>query len=278
MPTRVLLGGAVCLAVLVTMSSGTAAPGKPFKVTSTLDGKTVLPHHVHWYADAPGTLVKRVAFLIDGKVRWTQEKAPFIYGDNDDSFGKIDRGYLVTSWLTPGRHRFTTRVLAADGRLVDDTVVARVLPAVAPPAALAGTWRRAVDPAGAPKPGTPGAPEDTPTPEGTYTLVFDRRWVQTRNPGTFTHASVDRNTGLGYVQDTDYVPGAHTFRVWGAVSWRPWNDYLAEEGTWCRQWGGPQADYTWSVSGDTLTLAPAGGSEPCRVRQFIWAGEWTRVR
>jgi hypothetical protein len=278
MPTRVLLVGAACAAALVVLSAGTAASGKPFTVTSTLDGKTVLPHHIHWYADAPGTTVRLMEFLIDGKVRWTQKKAPFLYGDNDDSFGKIDRGYLVTSWLAPGPHRFTTRATATDGRVASDTVTARVLPAVPVPPALAGAWRRTVDPAGAPRPGTPGAPADTPTPKGTYTIVFDKRWIQTRNPGRFSRASVDENTGLGYIQDTDYVPGARTFRVWGAASWRPWSDYLAEEGTWCLQWGGPQADYSWSVSGDTLTLAPLRGSEPCRVRQFIWAGEWTRVR
>lgn len=42
-------------------------------------------------------------------------------------------------------------------------------------------------------------------------------------------------------------------------------------------WGGPRADYRWSVSGNTLTLATVGGAELCRVRQFIWAGDWTRV-
>jgi len=262
---------------LVLVVGAAAAPRGSFRVISTLDGKSVLPRHIHWYANAQGTTVVRVDFLIDGRLRWTQHKPPYIFGDQSDDLGKLDRGYLVTSWLTPGLHRFTVKATATDSRTASDTVVAHVSRAVEPPAALAGTWRRVVDPAGAPKPGSLGAPADTPTPAGTYTLVFDKRWLQTRNPGKFTHASVDTNTGLGYIQDTDYLPGPRTFQVWGAVSWRPFSDYLAEEGTWCLQWGGPQASYYWSVSGGTLTLKPVGGSEPCRVREFIWTGEWIRV-
>jgi hypothetical protein len=262
---------------LAAAASSAAAPRAQLGVTSTLDGMTVLPRHVHWYAHPTGGAVAEVDFLIDGKLRWVQHGAPYIFGDQADGFGTVDRGYLVTTWLTPGMHTFTVRATTKDGRVAKDDVHARVLPAPEVPAALAGKWRRVLDPSGAPKPGSPGAPADTPTPAGAYTLVFDPRWVQTRDPGAFTHASVDKNTGLGYVQDTDYVAGPKTLRVWGAVSWRPWNDYLAEEGTWCVPWGGPQGEYRWSVTGDTLTLAPVAGAEPCRVRAFVWSGTWKRV-
>jgi hypothetical protein len=40
---------------------------------------------------------------------------------------------------------------------------------------------------------------------------------------------------------------------------------------------GPPATYTWSVNGDTLTLAPVGGRDACAIRGFVWAGQWTRV-
>ena len=282
MNKRVLIGVvAVTLAAIGTgfgqlPKAVTTATNKPFKVSSTLAGKTVLPHHIHWYASAPGTKIRVIEFLIDGKVRWSQKKAPYIYGDQEDNFSTIDRGYLVTSFLSPWLHHFTVRATATNGQTAETTVVARVLSAPAPPAALKGTWVRRIDPAGAPNPGSPGAPADTPTPAGTYKLVLDSRWIQTRNPGAFTHASVDKNTGLGYIQDTDWVPGPTTFHVWGAVSWRPFNDYLAEEGTWCQPWGGPQASYHWSVKGDTLTLTPVG-RDTCRVREFIWAGEWTKA-
>jgi hypothetical protein len=274
-----LLPAAVLLYALTAAGSGAARDlsHESFKVTSTLQGKTVLPHRIHWYATTPGTKLKRMEFLIDGKLRWLEKVSPYIYGDQSNDAGTVDRGYLVTSWLTPGTHTFSARATAKDGRTATNTVTARVTPTPNPPAALAGTWKRTIDPAGAPKPGTPGAPKDTPTPAGQYTITFDKRWIQIRNPGTFTHASVDNNTGLGYIQDTDYTPGPTSFRVWGAVSWRPFSDYLAEEGTWCLPWGGPEADYRWSVTGDTLTLAPSSGNEPCRVRQFILTGDWTRT-
>ncbi len=275
-PTLLLGLGLVLATSIALVPASQAQSDAPFQVKSTLDGKTVLPHHIHWYATAPGTKVRTVDFLIDGKLRWTQKKPPYIYGDQEDDFKTANRGYLVTSFLTPGLHHFTVRVTATSGQKADDTVTARVLPAPQPAATLKGTWQRTIDPAGAPKPGSPGAPADTPTPAGTYKLVLDSRWIQTRNPGTFTHGSVDNNTGLGYIQDTDWVPGPTTFQVWGAVSWRPFSDYLAEEGTWCLPWGGPQATYHWSVTGNTLTLTPVG-SDPCRVRQFIWTGQWTRI-
>ena len=245
-----------------------ARPTAAFTVSSTLDHKTLLPHHIRWQATSslPATQITEVDFLIDGKISWVERKPPYSYSD--------DTGYLVTSWLTAANHQFTVRAKAKDGRVAKDTVTARVAPASAPAVTLAGKWHRTVDPTGAPKPGTPGAPKDTPTPAGTYTLVFDNRWLQTRDPGTFTKASVDKNTGFGYIQDTDYQPKAHTFTVWGAVTWRPFSDYLAEEGTWCG-WDGPAATYSWSVTGNTLTLK-AVGTDACRVREFIWTGSWTR--
>ncbi len=272
-PVMPILAAALA-AVAVT---GSAASSTSFAVTSTLDGATALPHHIHWIATVSGAKVKEVDFLIDGKFTWVHHHPPYYYGDFSESSSKVDRGYLVTSFLAPGMHTFTVRAIATSGQTAVDTVMARVAATPDPPTALAGTWERTVDPAGAPKPGSPGAPADTPTPAGAYKLVIDKRWIQTRDPGTFTHASVDKNTGLGYIQDTDYVAGAgNSFQVWGAVSWRPFSDYLAEEGTWCEPWGGPEGTYHWSVTGNTLTLK-ATPSDPCRVRAFIWTGEWTRV-
>ena len=54
------------------------------------------------------------------------------------------------------------------------------------------------------------------------------------------------------------------------------NHEQAETGWWCWQ-DGPSGSYTWSISGSTLTLAPQGGKDPCGVRGFVWAGQWTRV-
>ena len=115
-----------------------------FKVSSTLDGKSVLPHRIHWVARtslAQGR-VSDVAFLIDGKVRWVERDAPYTYSE--------DGAYLVTSWLTPGRHRFTVRVTSTDGRKWHEDRGRPRRAAPEPPAELAGSWQRDVQ-------GTPAA-------------------------------------------------------------------------------------------------------------------------
>jgi hypothetical protein len=63
---------------------------------------------------------------------------------------------------------------------------------------------------------------------------------------------------------------------YGGVQWKVPQRIDREGGWWCYA-GGPVGTYDWSVSGGTLTLTPAGGADPCGVRGFIWAGQWTRV-
>jgi hypothetical protein len=263
------------LVVAAVITSVASSVPKPFKVTSTLDGKTVLPHRIRWLAvpRLPAAQIKEIDFVIDGgKPRWIELNPPYTFGDDENGRHK---GYLVTSWLTPGRHRFTVRAIAFDGRRSEDTVVARVLPAPEPPAALAGTWQRKLpDTSGAPVAGSPGNPTDTFTPVGTYTMVIDHRWIQVRFPGTYRSPQSD-STGEGWILDSDYTATPTSFRAFGAVTFDTHHDQ-AEAGWWC--WpDGPPTDYRWSAEGDTLTLTPKGGSDPCSVRGFVWSGEWTRV-
>ena len=69
MSLRLPLLGFVCAAALVCLPSALSAPGNSFKVRSTLDGKTVLSHRIHWSGlpNMPAAKVQRVDFLIDGK-------------------------------------------------------------------------------------------------------------------------------------------------------------------------------------------------------------------
>jgi hypothetical protein len=267
-PAIVLLGA-------LATGIASSAPKPPFKVTSTLDGKTVLPHRIRWLASPrlPLTKIKRVDFLIDGgKPRWVEQNPPYTFGDDE---GGLHKGYLVTSWLTPGKHRFTVRAITTDGRSSSHTVVARVLPAPAPPAGLGGTWQRAItDTSGAPEPGSKGNPTETLTPTGTYTMVIEKRWIQVRFPGTFRRPQSD-NTGEGWILDSDYTAGPGGLRALGPVIFDTFHEQ-AETGWWCLE-DGPEADYTWSVSGDTLTLKPKTGADSCGVRGFVWAGDWKRV-
>ena len=69
-------------------------------VTTSIDGKTVLPQQIRWIAhpNVASTSVSEVDYLIDGKLRWVEQYAPFNYGSDDE---KGHLGYLYTSWLTP---------------------------------------------------------------------------------------------------------------------------------------------------------------------------------
>jgi hypothetical protein len=256
----------------ISAQKGTSPP--PFRVTSTLDGRSVLPHRIRWLAfpKLKGAEVTSVAFQIDGgKPRWVEQDPPYTFGDDEDG---AHQGYLVTSWLAPGEHRFTVRAIASDGRKATDTVVARVAPAPQPPGDLGGVWRRRVsDTSGAPEPGSPGNPTETLTPRGTYELVIDRRWMQVRFPGRYRVPQSDA-TGEGWILDSDYSASASSLRVVGAVTFDTHHGQ-AELGWWC--WpDGPPARYRWSTNGHTLTLTPEG-TDPCAVRSFIWAGDWTRA-
>ena len=152
MSIRTRVTGVVLLACAIGASPAVAGGGgatvRPFAVSSTLDGKTVLPQRIHWVAK-PGIAaakVVEVVFLIDGKIGWVEHKPPYVYGN--------DGNWLVTSALEPGTHRFTVRTTTVDVRTVSKTVKARVLPAAAPPAALAGSWQRTVTKAQAGSEGT----------------------------------------------------------------------------------------------------------------------------
>ena len=267
---RVAIGSAALLASAALLGSQAAGGTSVFKLASSLDGHTVLPHRIHWlaYPKVPPTTRVKVEFVIDGgKVLWAERDVPYSYADDD--------GYLVTSWLKPGKHRFTVRAtivrqgatIVKNGPVVEHTVHARVLPAANPPAMLSGMWQRTPDVTG------------TTLPAGTYKLVFERRWIQDRFPGKFDPATSHANgpgTGKGLIQDNDWEPGAETFHVQGAVVWKRYRVTDPEGGSWCN-YGGPGADYSWSVTEKTLTLAPVGGKDPCAARGRLWSGQWTRA-
>jgi hypothetical protein len=153
-----------------------------------------------------------------------------------------------------------------------------VLPAPVPPATLVGSWQRTINRANAPTPGSAGNPTDTITPDGTYTITFSRKWIEDHFPGKFSiSGSINGNSGDGFELLSDWTPRSTGFHVQGAVSIQPFDvntDQLG--GSWCN-WGGPGADYSWTVTGNTLALTPIGGKDACSIRGFIWTGKWTRV-
>jgi len=107
-----------------------------FTVTSSLDGKTVLPLRSHWIAypkiDPSQGQITQVDYLIDGYHAWSAHSAPWYYGDNGN--------WLVTSILKPGLHTFTVRAVVSADKDAVDKFQARVIAPPQPPARLAGRW------------------------------------------------------------------------------------------------------------------------------------------
>jgi len=257
---RNLLIGAIMILAVVAVATGAVAHAimQPFQVTSSLDHKKVLPLRLHWVirAQLPKSEVARVDFLIDGKVRWIEHKVPYNYGSDDNG---RNRGFLITTWLRPGKHRFTARVVSRQGTKATHTVVARVLPAPKPPAELVGAWTRTVTAADLIKSGP------APPPAGKWKLVFDQVGAWHLDP-----------KGSGVVNQYDVKPGV--IRVYAPI-WMAPNGisrfgHKGLGGSDCTS-AGPFGSYRWSVDGEQLTLDAS--KERCGNRRAIWEGVWTRT-
>ena len=261
-------------AILTTTALGVAAcsPGQPgaigqgggqrkaataFTVTSTLDGRSALPHRIHWQAfPRPSASVTEVDFLIDGKQFWVEHVTPYFYGE--------DGNYLVTSFLAPGPHAFTVRAIEADGHVATDTVTASVPVAPRPPVALAGTWK------GFAKQANPSSCSPGPCPPGGY-------WRLVISPVGW---QVYDTSGGGGLYDVVYLPrGLAEIRT-GMATGHPKTDGNA----WCNNAPGSPVRIRWTVSGNLLSFTPVGSqAASCGFTTFLQRrqgrrdGSWSKV-
>ena len=266
------LGALATIAALAISAAGLSG-GQRLAVTSSIDGKKVLPQMTRWLAHpnvAPAD-VAEVDFLIDGRVRWVERRSPYNYASDDD---KGHLGYLFTSWLTPGRHRFTARVRTNDGRTATDVVIARVLLAPAPPTALAGSWTRVVTAADTKK-ADPRYGTDNVPPPGKWRLIIDRTGIWELDP-----------IGTGILQG--FSVGGDTLRSLAPIQMIPrkasgdpgeierfGSRVAAGGGIDCNE-SGPFGTYRWSARGEALTLSAR--REPCGQRRAVYEGTWTRIQ
>jgi hypothetical protein len=239
-------------AVIATSSALAGGRGETFKVTSTLDGKTVLPLRIHWIGQPQVTLskIKEVDFLIDGRLGWVEHKAPYVYAN--------DGNWLVTSFLAPGKHTFTVRTITTDGRKSNDTVHARVVAAPAPPAPLAGKWERTITADDVKK-----ATSGQPPPPGLWKIqIASKGWVMT-----------DPQNGGG-IFDVGYL-SASKLQMRPTIEAPPFPN--PSNGGFCDDTD-PLSTWTVAVSSDgkAMSLNPAG-HDPCGDRAAILQGTWTRT-
>jgi hypothetical protein len=238
--------GLGCAVVISSALAATPAAKRTLTVHSTLDDKKVLPHRIHWIA-RPQTSSRNVGavyFLVDGKKLWVEHKPPYYYGN--------DGNYLVTSFLKPGIHKFTVKVVTRHGSHATDTVKARVVAAPTPPAELAGTWK-----AFFPQP-SPDAP-----PAGDWRLVIDRvGW------------RIYDTAGTGDTLDVAYLsPGLVEVRT-GMATGHPKFDLNG----WCNGTPGSPGRYRWTTSSAGLRFTWLSGSKQCGFSTFLARPPaWTRA-
>jgi len=237
------------LASVIAVTSARAGGNSPaFKVSSTLDGKRVLPARMRWigYPKLPAAKVSKVDFLVDGRLRWVEHQPPYSYGGGDLKHF----GFLITTWLAPGKHRFAARVTDRSGHKATDAVTARVLPAPAPPAALAGAWSRRVTPQDITKAG-PGPP-----PPGRWRLIFDRvgAWhIDPDNGGVVNQYAArsglttdGQSSSLFLTFETQAGIGSFDFRVSSEPGWDGLEFFL--NGVRSERWSGELAWQTYQFA------------------------------
>jgi len=233
-------------------STNIPAPTAMLGITSTLDGSTTLPHRIQWVATPTISedQVSEVDFLIDDQIAYVERHAPYSYGG--------DGNYLVTSFLTPGEHSFTVRMITVGGQRADSTVKASVVAEPALPNGLADTsWTREVTASDMQK-----ATSSEPPPSGSWGLTIDSVGWMIHDP-----------EGGGLLFDVAYESE-------GGVELRPTiarppfpnptNGFFCAEPDTSVLW-----TYTISDGGNTLTLHPVS-EDPCGDRAAILEGTWTR--
>jgi hypothetical protein len=228
----------------VSPSSGPT--GGSLSVTSTLDGLTALPQRIKWTAHPSSPAVDEVDFLIDGQQAWIEHNPPYDYGN--------DGNWLVTSFLKPGPHTFTTKAVGTSGQEASDTVTATVSAASSQPSGLAGTWSRIVSAADVGK-----ATSNQPPPAGRWELRIDSEGWHLGDPNSGTALFDVVHRSLGRLQ------------MRPAIAHPPIGN--GDTGGFCEDTD-PLAAWSSSVAGGKLVLHPIG-HDPCGDRAAILEGTWT---
>jgi hypothetical protein len=130
---------AVALALsLAGCGSGSRAAAPSLRVVSSVSDRATLAGALQWTAVATRVRaedpVARVDFLIDGRRRWTDRHAPFVFNDDHNA---------LHAWiLARGSHRLAVRLVTTLGKTVSTASKVTVAPTSAVPSALVGLWTR----------------------------------------------------------------------------------------------------------------------------------------
>jgi hypothetical protein len=183
--------------------------------------------------------VQEVDFLIDDQPAAVEHLAPYSFGG--------DASWLVTSFLEPGMHTFTTKAVAADARTAVETVTAAITAAPDPPADLSGRWSKTV------------AGDD---PGVWHVTINAIGWL------------FDDPHGGGQNQDAAYPAPAKV--MIGSSIVEPVLDEYARGGFFCGDEGDPDGVFSYSLSSDGSRMTLTADAPVCY--QGLIEGTWAREK
>jgi hypothetical protein len=236
---------------LALASCGSQGAAPALRIVSSISDGATLSNPLQWTAVPAGVRsadpVAQVDFLIDGRRRWTDRRAPFVFNG--------DHNALHPWILARGSHRLAVRLVTAHDKRVGTASRVTIAPSPMVASALAGRWTRRLTAADVRR--TAGRALPTGVwharfaPNGVVFLAGPRGW---RGTEAFTAI----HTGL--------------IALAGPVLW------LAPEprrGVLCPS--ERLALYAWHVDGSALTLT-SRHDRRCSNRAALFGGTWTRQR
>ncbi len=221
----------------------------------------VLTAAVPWQVQADPAAsdsVVEVDFLIDGEQRWVERTPPYFFDDDDQ---------VLPPWLLgDGRHNLVVRVRTTGGANAKVVAHVTVRADLARNKVIAGTYHRVVTKADVRRAlpyrvASKGAFGDIP-PAGRWTL-------QVEPDGRILGVDPAGDTSAAFVEP--YTLTGSTMRLYGPAVWSQPNPDTPS--LFCE----PErpSDYTWHLSGSSLTLTPI--QKVCADRDIVFVGTWTRA-
>jgi hypothetical protein len=233
------------------------------EIQSSLDGLSILPRRIAWTVTTslPASEVREVRFRLDGLRLWTDPSPPFAYGEEGAELG---------TWMGPGRHRFTVRVIATDGSRTNETVIVRVRKTKTNDK-LQNVWGRLSK-----------AEQETPTPPGKtpklMALVYfsDRIMSVGRSPDqafAYEYWLKGHTLHLGTAFFSGAPGESARFAGWGA------GGIQCPAGTWSARytWSRRQGRVTGRFEGEDIyadNLILTAEKDPCAKRRRMLEGVW----
>lgn len=242
--------------------SGSPSAAAPV-VTMSIDDRATLTRAVPWRVTvkaASDDIAQRVDFIVDGKTLWQEENSPYFFDDDHE---------LLPPWLLGnGKHTLTAHVLTVNGATADAVAHVTVNVDLSGNKAVAGQYERVVTKADQHRAepyrvGAKGAfGEESPT----------GKWSINVKPNGEIFGFDPRGSSDGYFVEPFTVHGS-SMRLYGAAVWR--QPRLAQTGA--NKFCEPEAasDYTWQLSGSSLTINNV--QKACADRDIVFVGTWTKV-